>query len=102
MAGYANDIPAKRRFEGQACGQVTDLTLNGYPASEAIYLSWEVSAALPVTATWRIEYDGPPGMPPSPITGLIEPTRAYTLTGLTNYSLYHGHAATPWSAAHPC
>ena len=41
-----------------------------------------------MTSTWQIDYDGPTGDPPSPITGIISPTRAYTLTALTNYVWY--------------
>jgi hypothetical protein len=47
-----------------------------------------VDTTLPSTSTWRITYTGPAGDQPSPITGLAEPTRAYTLTGLTNYTRY--------------
>ena len=43
---------------------------------------------IPVTATWQIEYLGPPGDQESPISKLPNPTRAFTLTGLTNYSPY--------------
>jgi hypothetical protein len=86
--GYHNDIPAKRRFEGLPCTQTTGMTLHGIPADETIYLTWEVNAALPVTSTWEISYDGPPGDQPSPIAGITSPTRAYTLTGLTNYAPY--------------
>ena len=88
VGGYYNDIPAKRRFEGLACSQTVELTLSGIPADETIHLTWQVNESLPITATWQITYDGLAGTPPSPITGLPEPTRAYTLTGLTNYSLY--------------
>jgi hypothetical protein len=86
--GYYNDIPAKRRFEGLPCSQTMEMTLNGTPADERIYLTWDVNATLPVTTTWQITYDGPLGNQPSPITGITSPTRAYTLTGMTNYSLY--------------
>ncbi len=88
VAGYTNDIPAKRRFEGLPCTQTTGLDMHGAPADGTIYLSWEVIGSLPVTSTWQISYDGPPGIPPSPVSGLPEPTRLYTLTGLTNYALY--------------
>ena len=43
---------------------------------------------LPEAATWTISYLGPPGDQISPIAGLPEPTRAYTLTGLANYVPY--------------
>lgn len=88
VAGYYNDIPAKRRFEGLFCSQTMELTLNGIPGDKTIYLTWEVNASLPLTATWTINYSGPTGDQPSPITGLPEPTRTYALTGLTNYTLY--------------
>lgn len=88
VAGYSNDIPAKRRFEGLPCAQATELSLQATSADHTIYLSWQVTGLLPVGSTWRISYIGPPGNQPSPIPGLPEPTRAYTLTGLTNYELY--------------
>ncbi len=64
------------------------LELSGAPGNQMIVLTWTVNAALPVTTTWSISYLGPPGDQPSPITALPEATRAYTLTGLTNYELY--------------
>jgi hypothetical protein len=72
-----------RRF---AVGYVVDL--RGRPADRAVYLDWEVLSGLPVTSTWRIAYTGLPGAQASPVTGLGSPTRAYTLTGLTNYTWY--------------
>ncbi|MCP4361329.1 MAG: hypothetical protein GY796_25245 [Chloroflexi bacterium] len=44
--------------------------------------------SVPAEATWQISYDGPAGDEPSPITGIPNPTRAYSLTGLTNYAPY--------------
>ena len=88
VAGYYHDIPAKRRFEGLPCGQPTELTLSGFPGDKAIYLNWDLNTILPVTSTWEISYTGPTGNQPSPITGLPEATRDYTLTGLTNYFSY--------------
>jgi len=88
VAGYHNDIPAKRRFEGLPCTWTTELTLTGVPANETISLNWEVNASLPITSTWKISYSGGAGSPPSPISGLPEANRAYTLTGLTNYVRY--------------
>jgi hypothetical protein len=65
------------------------LILNGTAANRTIRLAWSVNATLPVTSTWRIVYDGPTGDQPSPITSIISPTRAYTLTGLTNHVWYN-------------
>jgi hypothetical protein len=67
---------------------VPQLELHGAPADQSIHLDWSVNVTLPITATWRIAYEGLPGDQPSPITGLPEPTRVYTLTGLTNYYWY--------------
>ncbi len=64
------------------------LTLSGIPDNQAVHLHWAVDTTIPVTATWQIAYQGPAGAEPSPITGLPTPTRAYTLTGLTNYTPY--------------
>jgi hypothetical protein len=88
VPGYHNDIPAKRRLEGLPCTPARALALRGTPADRAIHLTWEVKGTLPVTSTWEIRYDGPAGDQPSPITGLPAPSRAYTLTGLTNYTQY--------------
>ena len=47
-----------------------------------------LNSDLPPGSTWRIIYDGPQGDQPSPITAIPHPTRAFTLTGLTNYEWY--------------
>jgi hypothetical protein len=67
---------------------VPALTLQGTPDDQAIHLNWEVDTTLPATTTWTITYDGPAGDETSPIEGLPGETRAYTLTGLTNYEWY--------------
>lgn len=64
------------------------LQLAGLPSNQAIHLSWSVNVALPPDVTWQISYTGPSGDEPSPISGLSNPTRAYALTGLTNYVPY--------------
>ena len=79
-AGAAPDLGAYE-FEPQ-------LELHGTPGDQAIYLSWNVNATLPVTTTWTIAYDGPPGYRLRPSPASPEPTRSYTLTGLTNYTWY--------------
>lgn len=62
--------------------------LNGRPADRAIHLTWQVSAAVPLSATWQISYLGGPGSPPSPISGLDAELRAFSLSQLTNYIPY--------------
>lgn len=64
------------------------LSLSGQANDQTIRLTWTVDTTLPATSTWRIAYAGPTGDQPSPITGLASPSRAYTLTGLTNYTPY--------------
>jgi hypothetical protein len=67
-----------------------DLVLSGTPADEAIHLNWSVAAwtYLPPTTTWQITYTSQAGTLYPAITGIISTTRAYTLTGLTNYQWY--------------
>ncbi len=83
ILGQPRSAPDIGAFEFQP-----SLQLRGAPANRAIFLRWTVNTTLPVTSTWRISYSGPPGDQLSPITGIISPTRAYTLTGLTNYTWY--------------
>ncbi|MFZ6028738.1 MAG: hypothetical protein ACOYYS_13565 [Chloroflexota bacterium] len=67
---------------------VPALRLVGAPGDGEVYLAWQVRDSLPATTTWTIRYDGPAGDEPSPVTGIAEATRAYTLTGLTNGEWY--------------
>jgi len=67
---------------------VPDLELRGIPSNETIQLSWSVNLTLPLTSTWQIDYAGPAGTEPSPITGIPNEARSYSLTGLTNYEWY--------------
>jgi parallel beta-helix repeat protein len=81
--GYRGSAPDIGAFEFSPA-----LTLRASPADRAIRLTWTVNASVPVSATWRISYQGPGGDQPSPISGIPAGSRAYTLTGLTNYTLY--------------
>lgn len=78
--GVAPDLGAYE-FEPQ-------VQLRGTSGDQTIHLNWTVNITLPTTTTWTITYDGPVGAPPSPITGLAEPTRSFILTELTNYTWY--------------
>ena len=62
------------------------LLLYGTPASQAIYLSWTINSVLPPTSTWQLAYYSQ--TVPITIADIISPTRAYPLTGLTNYTWY--------------
>jgi hypothetical protein len=89
----AEDILGNPRSSGSApdigaAEFVPALTLDGTADDQQIHLAWNVNATLPATSTWQIDYSGPAGDQPSPITGISNPTRSYTLTGLTNYTFY--------------
>jgi hypothetical protein len=63
-----------------------DLDLAGSPSDKTIRLNWTLYGTPPVTSTWRISYYSQ--TVPIMIDNLISPTRAYTLTDLTNYAWY--------------
>jgi hypothetical protein len=65
-----------------------DLILTGTAADRAIHLSWDVNTILPPMSTWQIDYQSETGTLYPAITGIISPTRAYTLAGLPNYVWY--------------
>jgi hypothetical protein len=62
------------------------LQLYASPRDRSVRLNWELATTLPGTATWRITYTGSTGTPPSPIDDIPLATRAYLVTGLTNYT----------------
>jgi hypothetical protein len=62
--------------------------LQALSLNASLRLEWSVNTSLPVTTTWSLAYDGPPGDQPSPIPELPYATHGYTLTGLTNGSWY--------------
>jgi parallel beta-helix repeat protein len=64
------------------------LELHAGAGNQTIALSWSVNLTLPLTTTWTIDYAGPPGDQAPPITSLPADTRAYSLTGLANYTWY--------------
>jgi hypothetical protein len=64
------------------------LQLYGSPSDQAIHLHWDVDPVPPGLSSWRILYDGPPGSPASPITGLDGSSRELALTNLANYTPY--------------
>jgi hypothetical protein len=67
---------------------IPQLQLSGSPGDQTIVLNWQLNTAVTPGTTWQISYSGPMGDQPSPITGLAQVTRSYTLTGLTNYAPY--------------
>ncbi|CAG0927106.1 hypothetical protein TFLX_00354 [Thermoflexales bacterium] len=63
-----------------------ELVLYGSPADRTLHLNWTIDSTLPPTSTWRIAYYSQ--TVPSALNDIVSPTRAYTLTGLTNYAWY--------------
>ena len=77
------------RMAGWDGTPATALTLRGAPSSHTIRLTWEVNFALPpTTSTWQITCYSQTATSPITFTDVSSPTRAYTLTGLTNYTWY--------------
>jgi hypothetical protein len=80
---HYNNPPSIGAFEF-----LSRLVLRGTPSDSRICLAWTISGTLPPTSTWQIDYGSQTGTAYLPITSIISPTRAYTLTGLTNYVWY--------------
>lgn len=84
----ANPRPQGNGFDIGAYEFVPSLRLSGSPSNQGIYLSWELDSTLPNTATWQLSYQSAAENAPTVIDNLPESTRSYTITGLTNYTLY--------------
>lgn len=80
---YANSRPDMGAYEF-----VPVLTLQGIPANEAVYLAWELNDELPAGSSWHVEYAGPAGDQPSPITDIPLSSGSFALSGLENYEFY--------------
>jgi hypothetical protein len=83
---YIDNVVIAKQYIGPMAP--SQLSLNAMPGNQATHLNWTVNDTIPVTSTWRISYSGPTGDQPSPISNILNPTRAYTLTGLANYNTY--------------
>jgi hypothetical protein len=92
-----NDVPTDLEGTPRPSGTAYDigayefqpaLVLSGQPNNQIIYLNWSLNTTLPAGSTWRIDYGSQTGTAYLPITGILSPTRAYTLTGLMNYVWY--------------
>ncbi len=64
------------------------LSLRGFPGDGTIRLDWAVNTALPLTSTWQITYYSQTVASAITVTGILSPTRATALTGLTNHAWY--------------
>ena len=83
---YIDNIVIAKQYIGPM--SLASLTVRGSPGNQSAHLTWAVNTTLPVTSTWQLAYDPPNGDQSSPIIDIPNPTRAYTLTGLTNYTWY--------------
>ena len=63
------------------------LSLAGQGGDEAIFLNWTVNTSLPPDSAWRLIY-GTSNIDQQVVTGILSPTRAFTLTSLINYEPY--------------
>jgi len=93
-AGFGADIDRTSRPYGvnwdMGASEFTPaLDLFARPGDRTIYLDWTVNATdmLPVSITWHIDYYTRMSSIHT-VTGIVSPTRAYTLTGLTNDAWY--------------
>jgi hypothetical protein len=75
------------RLAGWDGTPATALTLHGMPGDQTIHLTWNVNMTLPNTSTWQITYYYSQTVPIT-LDNIPNPTRAYTLTNLTNYLWY--------------
>lgn len=64
------------------------LRVHAAPRDREALLSWRVNATVPATSTWQINYQSDAGTAHVPISGIPRDTRAYRLTGLSNYVWY--------------
>jgi hypothetical protein len=64
------------------------LALSGKPGNRAIYLNWSLNTTLPAGSAWRITTYSQTVASTVSFSNIVSPTRAYTLTSLTNYSWY--------------
>ncbi len=84
----AEGLARNSAWHSAGCYELPGLTLRGTPANQSIHLDWSSNASLPITSTWQIDYQSWTGTAYLPVTGILSPTRAYTLTGLTNNVWY--------------
>ncbi|MCP4539104.1 MAG: hypothetical protein GY832_18365 [Chloroflexi bacterium] len=86
LGAYEVDAPLPH-YGPRPVDEPLALTLTATSANQAIHLKWTVSDDLPPTSTWQIDYRSQSGTLYTPITE-ISPTRAHTLSGLSNYVWY--------------
>jgi hypothetical protein len=83
---YIDNVVIANRYIGPMAP--ASLLLGGVPADQALHLHWTTNTTIPLTTTWMLSYQGPPGDQPSPLVGIPYDMRATSLTGLTNYTPY--------------
>ncbi len=93
LSDVSNDLegnprPSGTQYDIGAYEFIPALVLRGAAGNHLIQLGWSTYGALPGGISWQLSYVGPAGDQTSPIAGVPAPTRAYTLTGLTNDTWY--------------
>jgi len=83
---YIDNVVIAKQYIGSMA--LDSLTLRGSPDNQSIHLTWNVNAPLPATSTWQISYYSQTVTLPLTHTVPLSATRAYPLTGLTNYTWY--------------
>jgi hypothetical protein len=89
----ADDILGRARWRGSqpdlgAYETLPLLELVALPRIQSLVLVWKTISPPADLTAWRIDYSGPAGNPPSPITGLPSATRDFTISSLTSGALY--------------
>ncbi len=83
---YIDNVVIAKQYIGPLAPD--NVSLAARLGDRTAYLTWDVNVTLSPTSTWQIDYQSQTGTAYIPITGIVSPTRAYTLTGLSNYVWY--------------
>jgi hypothetical protein len=93
LADVTDDLEGNHRPSGAAYNVgayefLPALVLQGAAGKHLIRLTWDINTSLPGGSLWQIHYVSQSGVDDSLISAIAAPTRAYTLTNLTNNIWY--------------
>jgi parallel beta-helix repeat protein len=92
-----NDVPTDLEGNLRPTGTAYDigayefqpaLVLSGKAGNQIIYLNWSLNTTLLAGSAWGITYYSQTAASAVSVSNIVSPTRAYTLTSLTNYFWY--------------